>query len=90
MVVGTVVAFGLGWLLAQGQPPINAQPKSGPAGGVKDPHLVYGFSTRVRTGDEPKITGKTKKIGVEVYRDENNGNLIYVSETGSISVVPAK
>ena len=26
----------------------------------------------------------------ELYRDDNNNNLVYVSETGSIAVVPAK
>ena len=31
----------------------------------------------------------TKKFGVEVFRDENNGNLIYLSETGDLAVLPA-
>lgn len=33
---------------------------------------------------------ETKKYGIEVYKDEENGNLIYISEIRSIAVVPAK
>ena len=29
-----------------------------------------------------------KRYGLEVFRDENNGNLIYVCETGALAVVP--
>src|SRR5439155_26960444 len=32
----------------------------------------------------------TKAFGLEVFRDENTGNVIYISETGSIAVVPGK
>ncbi|MBY0521992.1 MAG: hypothetical protein K2R98_01250 [Gemmataceae bacterium] len=32
---------------------------------------------------------KARKIGIEVYKDENSGNLIYISETGHTAVVPA-
>jgi hypothetical protein len=42
---------------------------------------------RARKGDEPDFTKDTKRYGVEVFVDENNGNLIYISETGDISVV---
>jgi hypothetical protein len=28
--------------------------------------------------------------GAEVHRDENNGNLVYMSETGSIAVAAGK
>ena len=57
---------------------------------VKKPMWHYGLSLRVRQAAEADFTPTTKKIGLEVYKDENNGNLIYVSETGSIAVVPGK
>jgi hypothetical protein len=56
---------------------------------VKSPKGLYGLTLRVRSGDEIEFTSKTKKIGVEVFEDENSGDLIYISEMGSIAVVPA-
>jgi len=56
----------------------------------KDPELKRGFNLGVRGLDEDKFTEKTKKVGVEVYLDENNNNLIYLSENGQIAVVPGK
>ena len=49
----------------------------------------YGYSLRVRAGAEGDFNDKTKKYGLEVFRDEAGGSLIYISETGSIAVVPA-
>jgi hypothetical protein len=57
---------------------------------VKKPLWQYGLSFRVRQAAEADFGPNTKKIGLEVYKDDNNGNLIYVSETGSIAVVPGK
>ena len=54
---------------------------------AKGPKWSHGLMLRARKGDEPDFTKETKKFGVEVFVDENNGNLIYISETGSISVV---
>jgi hypothetical protein len=56
----------------------------------KDPELKRGFNLGVRGLDEDKFTEKTKKIGVEVYLDENNSNLIYLSEHGTIAIAPGK
>jgi hypothetical protein len=53
----------------------------------KGPKWQHGLMLRARKGDEPDFTKDTKKFGVEVFVDENNGNLIYISETGDISVV---
>jgi hypothetical protein len=39
---------------------------------------------RARKGDEADFTKDTKRYGVEVFEDVNNGNIIYISETGSI------
>jgi hypothetical protein len=41
----------------------------------------------VRGWDDKTFGTDTPKVGVEVYRDENNGNLVYVSHTGSLAVV---
>ncbi|HEX3150775.1 MAG TPA: hypothetical protein VHR66_22040 [Gemmataceae bacterium] len=54
---------------------------------AKGPKWTHGLMLRARKGDEPDFSKDTKKFGVEVFVDENNGNLIYISETGSISVV---
>ncbi|HET6574337.1 MAG TPA: hypothetical protein VFG68_12075 [Fimbriiglobus sp.] len=56
---------------------------------VKPPTALYGLELRVRKADEPDFTANTRKIGVEVFRDENTGGLLYISETGSIAAVPA-
>jgi hypothetical protein len=79
-----LLAFGLGALLAPTLPLGWAQ------GEIRAPNWKYGLSTRVRKGQEADFTAETRKFGIEVYRDENNGNLIYISETGSIAVVPNK
>jgi hypothetical protein len=53
----------------------------------KPPKWSHGIALKARKGDEDNFTKDTKKYGVEVFVDDNNGNLIYISETGSISVV---
>jgi hypothetical protein len=55
---------------------------------VKTPVWYHGFSLGVRQGDDKDFT-KAKKFGVEVYKDENANMLVYITETGSIAVVPA-
>ena len=54
---------------------------------AKGPKWSHGLMMRARKGDEPDFNKDTKKFGVEVFVDENNGNLIYISENGSIAVV---
>jgi hypothetical protein len=51
---------------------------------------MHGLEFRVRKAGEAEFGAGTKKWGMEVFRDENNGNLVYISETGSIAVAPAK
>jgi hypothetical protein len=65
---------------------LHAQPGDGPKG----PKWSHGMSLKVRKATEPDFNDKTGRYGIEVFRDENNGNLIYVSETGAIAVVPGK
>jgi hypothetical protein len=56
----------------------------------KPPEWKHGMELRVRKAGEADFNKDTKKYGIEVFRDENNGNLIYISETGGIAVVPGK
>ncbi len=57
---------------------------------AKSPEWLHGLFFRVRKTGEEEFGKDTKKWGLEVFRDENNGNLVYISETGSLTVVPAK
>jgi hypothetical protein len=43
----------------------------------------------VRRWDDTRFGEETPKVSVEVYRDENVGNLVYVSHTGFLAVIPA-
>ena len=61
-----------------------------PEGKSKDPESKRGMSLGVRKIDEKEFTDSTKKFGVEVYSDENNGNLLYITETGGLGVAPGK
>ncbi|HJZ90020.1 MAG TPA: hypothetical protein VKE40_04060 [Gemmataceae bacterium] len=54
---------------------------------AKGPKWQHGLMLRVRKADQPDFDKNTPKVGVEVFVDENNGNLIYITDTGSISVV---
>lgn len=53
----------------------------------KDPKWSHGMTLRVRKFDEPDFGPNTKKVGIEVFVDQTNGNLIYITEAGGISVV---
>lgn len=54
---------------------------------AKSAKNTHGLVLRVRNFDETDFTDKSKRYAIEVWRDENNGNLIYISDTGSIAVV---
>jgi len=57
---------------------------------ARDPQWQHGLEVAARKVGEDKITKDTKRYGIEVYLDENNGNLVYICETGDLSIVPAK
>jgi hypothetical protein len=57
---------------------------------VKAPTWLYGLNLKSRKANEFDFNKDTRKYGIEVFKDEENGNLIYISETGSIAVVPGK
>jgi len=52
------------------------------------PIPLYGLTLRVRTADEPEFSGKTKKVGIEVFEDPNANTILYITDTGSIAVMP--
>lgn len=54
----------------------------------KAPEWLHGLDLSCRRSDEKSFTKDTRKFGVEVYNDVTTGNLIFISETGSISVIP--
>ena len=56
---------------------------------AKSPSWSHAFDLKCRSSKEP-IFEKARAFGIEVFRDENNGNWVYISETGSIAVVPGK
>ncbi len=68
---------------------ISVVPVSGnPKAGEKSPSWLHGQDQKSRKANEPEYTPKTQVLGVEIFRDNNNDNLILLSEAGSIAVVP--
>ncbi len=61
---------------------------AGPAAANKGPKWRHAFEPKVRGGDDD-LFDKAKKLGVEVFTDENSGGLIYVTEAGAIAAAPA-
>jgi hypothetical protein len=59
-----------------------------PEGKAKEPENRRGMSLKVRKIDEKDFSDSSKAFGVDVYTDENNGNTLYISDAGSIAVVP--
>ncbi len=57
---------------------------------AKAPEWKGGSILAVRKQGEPEVGPGTKRVGVEVYRDETTNHWIFVSETGDIAVSPVK
>jgi hypothetical protein len=85
----SLACFLLGCLVANQMPFAQSQEKDVKKE-VKKPQWLYGLSLKARAAKEEDFSDATKKYGIEVFRDENNGNLIYITETGSIAMVPGK
>lgn len=81
LVAAAAGCFLLGSLLAPQLPSTFGQEKP------KAPKWMHALNLGARKSNEPDFTSTTKQYGIEVFRDENNGNLIYITETGSIAVV---
>ena len=54
----------------------------------KGPVWHHALEPRVRAPEQIDFTS-AKKIGMEVFKDENTGGLIYITETGSIATAAA-
>ncbi len=81
---GLVYVSETGFLACYPAPPQPPAPDQ-----VKPPKALYGLELRVRKADEADFGPNTKRLGVEVFRDDNSGCLIYISEAGSIATAPA-
>ena len=69
---------------------IGTAPQTAPAPDeVKAPQALYGLTVQVRDAEQKNFTDDTKKYSVEVFKDANTGELIYITDTGSIAVAPA-
>jgi hypothetical protein len=76
------------WLYVTEKGTIAATPSKKQAAGASGaPKWIHSVDLSVRKGGIKDWKGATK-YGVEVYRDANTGNLIFISETGSIAVSP--
>jgi hypothetical protein len=53
----------------------------------KMPVWLHGLEMKVRKAGEAEFTKDTKKFGVEAFRDDNTGCLIYMAESGSIQAL---
>lgn len=82
---------GLVYITEAGQLAAGPAPAMAPeADKIKAPKPLYGLTCRVRKADEPDfVADKTAKFGIEVFKDENTGGLIYISESGSLAIAPA-
>jgi hypothetical protein len=70
---------------------LGVAPGAGPFKAAKAPKgagWMHGFELKVRKAAEKGFDKDTKVWGVEVFRDENNGNLAYIGQTGMLAVVP--
>ncbi|MBA4063262.1 MAG: hypothetical protein C0501_06035 [Isosphaera sp.] len=61
-----------------------------PAGLVttKGPNWHHGLEPKVRAPDQTSFD-PAKMFGMEVFKDDNTGGLIYITETGGIATAPA-
>lgn len=84
-----VVCFVAGALAVHTIADLRAQPAKPDATkpDEKKPKFVAGMVLKARKAAESDFS-EAQKFGVEVFRDEVHGNLIYLTETGSIAVVP--
>src|SRR5438034_886858 len=58
------------------------------AGAVKDPNWLHDLDLKCRKSTEPEFTKDTRVFGIEVFRDPNNGNGLYLSEVGALVALP--
>jgi hypothetical protein len=59
------------------------------ATGDKDPEFQYGLTLRVRKPGQTVFGPDAKAFGMEAYKDNNTGGLVYVTEGGMLAVAAA-
>lgn len=89
LALGAICFLG-GYLAGQiGPLRLQAQEPQPPAAGTRSFTNLLGNVLAVRGLGETGFTDKTQRYGIEVYRDERHGTLLYITETGAIAAVPA-
>jgi hypothetical protein len=61
-----------------------------PLKGAKDVVQLHGLDLKVRKGGDPNFGSGSKAYGIEAYRDDNTGVLLYITEAGSLTAVTGK
>ena len=69
------------------QPIVSPGTPVAPTAAALGPEWSHGLMLRARKADQKDFDKDTPRIGVEVFTDTNNGNLIYITESGAIAVV---
>src|SRR4051794_1845563 len=62
-------------------------PSAARAQAPKPPQWTHAFDLKCRHSKEPTFSDKTKAYGVEVFRDDNNSNGVFIIENGDLAVV---
>lgn len=78
------------WLLLTEKGKLAVTPVQGVPGQLQEPLWLYSMDLRCRKAGQKEWTKDTPSFGIEVYREQKTGNLIYLSETGALAVVPSK
>ncbi|MCS7014890.1 MAG: hypothetical protein NZM42_02075 [Gemmatales bacterium] len=86
LILGSALIFVAGYILAHLAPAelFGLQVRQ-----PKDARFLHGLVLKVRSEKEADFSATTKRYGLEVYHDENTNCYVYITETGSIAVVPA-
>ena len=75
------------WVYITEKGELAVTPAKGKGTGVKTPKWVHSVDLTVRKGGV-KDWKDAAKVGVEVYRDGNTGNLVYIADTGHLAAIP--
>ena len=57
---------------------------------MKPPEWKHAMVLACRKAGESGLHHGHQRFGVEVFLDPNTGNTVYISEAGSLAIVPAK
>jgi hypothetical protein len=83
------VCFAAGWFVGQfGTWRVQAQNAKDTAPPAPPFSNLLGYELTVRQPGETHFTKDSTIVELEVYRDNQRGNLVYVTGAGAIAVVP--